>query len=154
MDLARPGRHRGALRRVRDPPLARLLGDLYPPRSADGVDRGSAPRPRMLVPALVLQHALYQRFTYTYFDVHRIYRHVIFNIWVTNPQIAGVRQIAVFTIAWLHGCIGLYLWLRVRRHFHRVAPFLLAVAVLLPATALLGVFQGARQVEAKTHSDP
>ena len=108
----------------------------------------------LLIPVLVLQHALYQRFTYTYFDVHRVYRHVLFNIWVASPQIAGVRQIAVFTIAWLHGCIGLYLWLRVKRHYHRVAPFLLVVAVLLPATALLGVFQGARQVEAKARLDP
>src|SRR5206468_9429785 len=108
----------------------------------------------MLIPVLELQHALYQRFTYTYFDVHRVYRHVLFNIWVASPQIAGVRQIAVFTIAWLHGCIGLYLWLRVKRHYHRVAPFLLVVAVLLPATALLGVFQGARQVEAKARLDP
>jgi adenylate cyclase len=108
----------------------------------------------LLIPLLVLQHALAVRFAYSYFDVHLIYRHVLFNIWMANPQIAGVRQIAVFSIAWLHGCIGLYLWLRVKRHFHSVAPFLLVVAVLLPTTALLGVFQGARQVEEKILLDP
>jgi len=106
-----------------------------------------------LIPLLVLQHALFQRFAYTYFDVHQIYRHVLFNIWVSNPQVAGVRQITLFTVAWLHGCIGLYLWLRVKRHFHLVAPFLLIVAFLLPTVALLGVFQGARQVEAKASTD-
>jgi adenylate cyclase len=107
-----------------------------------------------LIPALVLQHALAQRFAYTYFDVHQIYRHVLYNIWITNPQGAGVRQITVLCVAWLHGCIGLYLWLRVKRHFHRVAPFLLVVAFLLPTVALLGVFQGVRQVEAKARTDP
>ena len=106
------------------------------------------------IPLLVLQHALAVRFAYSYFDVHLIYRHVLTNIWLANPRTAGVRQIAVFGVAWLHGCIGLYLWLRVKRHFHRVAPLLLVVAVLLPATALLGVFQGARQVEAMIHADP
>ncbi len=106
------------------------------------------------IPLLVLQHALAVRFAYSYFDVHLIYRHVLTNIWLANPRTAGVRQIAVFGVAWLHGCIGLYLWLRVKRHFHPVAPFLLIVAVLLPATTLLGVFQGARQVEAMIHADP
>ena len=107
-----------------------------------------------LIPLLVLQHALAQRFAYAYFDVHPTYRNVLYLIWVADPQIAGLKQIALFTVAWLHGCIGLYLWLRVKRHFHLVAPFLLVVAVLLPTTALLGVFQGARQVEAAARADP
>jgi adenylate cyclase len=106
------------------------------------------------IPLLVLQHALGVRFAYSYFDVHLIYRHVLTNIWLANPRTAGIRQIALFSVAWLHACIGIYLWLRVKRHFHRFAPFLLVIAVLLPATALLGVFQGARQVEAMIHSDP
>jgi adenylate cyclase len=107
-----------------------------------------------LIPLLVLQHALAQRFAYTYFDIHPVYRNVLYLYWVADPQIAGLRQITLFGVAWLHGCIGLYLWLRVKRHFHRIAPFLLVVAFLLPTVALLGVFQGARQVEAKTKSDP
>ena len=40
MDLARPDRYRRALRRLRDPPPARLLGALQPPQPADGLDRG------------------------------------------------------------------------------------------------------------------
>jgi adenylate cyclase len=107
-----------------------------------------------LIPVLVLQHVLALRFAYTYFDIHPIYRNVLYNYWVVNPASAGAKQLAVFCIAWLHGCIGLYLWLRVKRHFHLVAPFLLVVAVLLPTTALLGVFHGARQVEAMAKSDP
>lgn len=107
-----------------------------------------------LIPLLVLQHALAQRFAYTYFDIHPVYRNVLYLYWVADPQSAGLRQITLFGVAWLHGCIGLYLWLRVKRHFHRIAPLLLVVAFLLPTVALLGVFQGARQVEAKAKSDP
>jgi adenylate cyclase len=106
------------------------------------------------IPLLVLQHALAQRFAYAYFDVHPIYRNVLYLYWVADPKIAGIRQITLFSIAWLHGCIGLYLWLRVKRHFRRVAPFLLIVAVLLPTTALLGVFQGARHVAEMAQTDP
>ncbi len=106
-----------------------------------------------LIPLLVLQHALGIRFAYTYFDFHRIYRHALFLYWVASPQVAGLKQLALFCVAWLHGCIGLYLWLRVKRHFRRVAPFLLVVAVLLPTTAALGVVQGARQVAEKARTD-
>jgi len=106
------------------------------------------------IPLLVLQHALAERFAYTYFGIHLLYRHTLFLFWVLSPQIAGLKQLALFTVAWLHGCIGLYLWLRIKRHFHRVAPFLLVVAVLLPTTALLGAIQGARRVEAMVHADP
>jgi adenylate cyclase len=108
----------------------------------------------LLIPVLVLQHVLGLRFAYSYFDIHAIYRHALFLYWVADPQIAGAKQLAVFIIAWLHGCIGLHLWLRVKPHYRRVAPLLLVVAVLLPTTALLGVFQGARQVEVKARTDP
>jgi adenylate cyclase len=108
----------------------------------------------LLIPVLVLQHALGLRFAYSYWGIHPIYRHALLLYWVGSPEIAGLKQLALFIVAWLHGCIGIYLWLRVKRHFRRVAPFLLVVAVLLPTTAALGVVQGARQVEAKAHSDP
>jgi adenylate cyclase len=108
----------------------------------------------LLIPVLVLQHVLALRFAYSYFDIHVIYRHALFLYWVAEPQTSGAKQFAVFIIAWLHGCIGLHLWLRVRPLYRRVAPFLLVAAVLLPSVALLGVFQGARQVEVKARTDP
>src|SRR5260370_9313182 len=108
----------------------------------------------LLIPALIVQHAVGQRLSYTLFDIHRVYRNQLYLLWVANPEVAGVRQLAVFIIAWLHGCIGLHLWLRVKPHYRRVAPLLLVVAVLLPTTALLGVFQGALQVEVKARTNP
>ena len=107
----------------------------------------------LTIPVLVLQHALVERASYSFLGIHVFYRHALLNYWVGDPWNAGLRQLALFTVAWLHGCIGLYLWLRLKRGFHRVAPFLLVVAVLLPSVALLGLFQGARQVEAKAKSD-
>jgi adenylate cyclase len=46
------------------------------------------------------------------------------------------------------------LWLRVKAHYRKVAPVLLALAVFVPTMALLGVFQGARQVIEKAQLDP
>jgi len=106
-----------------------------------------------LIPVLVLQHVLALRFAYSYFDIHVIYRHALLLYWVTEPLTSGVKQLAVFFIAWLHGCIGLHLWLRVKPFYRRVAPILLILAVMLPTIALLGLFQGARQVEVKARTD-
>ena len=47
-------------------------------------------------------------------------------------------QFALLIVAWVHGCIGLYFWLRLKRFFARAAPYLLAAAVLVPTLALLG----------------
>ena len=55
-------------------------------------------------------------------------------------------QFVLLTVAWIHGCIGLYFWLRLRPFFRWAAPFLLAVAVLLPPLAMLGVYRGANDV--------
>ena len=107
----------------------------------------------LLIPALIVQHAVGQRLSYTLFDVHRVYRNALYGMFVANPM-GGARQLLVFGIAWLHGCIGLHLWLRVKTHYRRVAPLLLGLAVLLPTIALLGALHGAQQVAEKAQSDP
>ena len=55
-------------------------------------------------------------------------------------------QVAVLVIAWIHGCMGLYFWLRLKPAFGRAAPWLLALAVLVPVLALLGFAQGGRMI--------
>jgi len=48
-------------------------------------------------------------------------------------------------VAWIHGCIGLYFWLRLKPFFKWAAPFLLAIAVLLPPLAMTGTHRGAHE---------
>jgi adenylate cyclase len=69
----------------------------------------------------------------------------LFSYWVGRPQMVAV-QFVLLTVAWTHGCIGLYFWLRLKPFFRWAAPFLLAVAVVLPPLAMLGANQGAREV--------
>jgi adenylate cyclase len=105
------------------------------------------------IPLLIVSHAVQQRLAYTLFDTHRVYRGLLYNYFYANPHL-GVRQLIVFTIAWLHGCLVIHLWLRVKPHYRKVAPVLLALAVLVPTMALLGIYQGARQVIEKAQLDP
>jgi adenylate cyclase len=55
-------------------------------------------------------------------------------------------QFLLLTVAWTHACIGLYFWLRLKPFFKWAAPFLLAVAVLLPPLAMTGTHRGAHEV--------
>ena len=57
-------------------------------------------------------------------------------------------QFTLLTVAWIHACIGLYFWLRLRPWFRWAGPILLAAAVLLPPLSVLGADQGAREVVA------
>jgi adenylate cyclase len=59
---------------------------------------------------------------------------------------------ATLLIAWIHGCIGLYFWLRMKAFYKRAAPLLLAAAVLVPTLAMLGLYQGGRSVVADSGS--
>ena len=106
----------------------------------------------LTIPPLLFQHVVAWRFGYTLYDVHLSYRHALYFYFTLNP-IAGVIQTALFTVAWAHGCIGIYLWLRVKRHFHRIAPALLVIAVVLPTAAQLGIYHGQREVAARIHTD-
>jgi adenylate cyclase len=67
--------------------------------------------------------------------------------WNARPYMEWV-QFALLLVAWTHGCIGLFFWLRLKRFFVRAAPYLLAAAVLMPTLALLGLIQGGREVVA------
>jgi len=73
------------------------------------------------------------------------YATVLLGYWVVRPYMIEV-QFVLLTVAWTHGCIGLYFWLRLKPFFKWASPFLLAVAVLLPPLAMLGANQGAREV--------
>jgi adenylate cyclase len=64
--------------------------------------------------------------------------------WAQRPYMIAV-QFALLTVAWIHGCIGLYFWLRLKPFFKWAAPFLLAIAVLLPPLAMTGTHRGAHE---------
>jgi adenylate cyclase len=97
------------------------------------------------IPFLVAFHVIGARLGQALFHQEKLYPQELYAFWVTNP-LKGLQMTAVLVIAWVHGCIGMYFWLRMKASFKRAAPFLLAAAVLLPTLALLGFYQGGREV--------
>jgi adenylate cyclase len=97
------------------------------------------------IPALVITHIAGVRLGQTLFGHEKLYPQVLFAYSIVWPYKMWL-MLAVMTIAWVHGCIGLYFWLRMKAFYKRAAPFLLAAAVLVPTLAALGLYQGTRNV--------
>ncbi len=97
------------------------------------------------VPALIITHLTGVRLGQTLFGHEKLYPQVFFAFWVAWPPKKWLL-FTVLLISWIHGCIGLYFWLRMKAFFKRAAPFLLAAAVLVPTLAMLGLYQGGRSV--------
>jgi adenylate cyclase len=97
------------------------------------------------IPALIITHIAGVRLGHALFGQEKLYPQVFFAYWIVWPYKMWL-MFAVLLVAWVHGCIGLYFWLRMKAFFQRAAPFLLSAAVLLPTLALLGLYQGGRSV--------
>ena len=97
------------------------------------------------VPALIIAHIIGVRLGQTLYGHEKLYPQVLFVYWIWEPYRIWL-MLAVMTIAWVHGCIGLYFWLRMRAFYKRAAPFLLAAAVLIPTLSMLGFYQSGRMV--------
>jgi adenylate cyclase len=97
------------------------------------------------IPLLALFHIVGARAGQSLFGHEKLYPQELFAFWVGRPG-KGLQIAIVLVVAWVHGCIGLHFWLRMKRFYQRAAPFLLAAAVLVPTLALLGFYQAGREV--------
>lgn len=91
----------------------------------------------LAIPLLLIDHAIGTRYAHERYGVQDDYTYALLNMWVFSPVLT-VKQPLALLVAWGHGCIGLYLWLRFRPWFERAAPWLLAAAVAVPTAALGG----------------
>ena len=89
----------------------------------------------LAIPLLLFPHIVNTRVAATFFGVQDTYAYELARIWpATMP-----RQTMLLLLVWVHGCMGLHYWLRILPGYGRVAPVLLAGAVLLPFAAVTGI---------------
>jgi adenylate cyclase len=103
------------------------------------------------IPALIIAHIAGVRLGQSLFGQEKLYPQVLYAYWVVWPY-RILQMFAVMLIAWIHGCIGLYFWLRMKAFYKRAAPYLLAAVVLVPTLAMLGLYQAGRGVVADSES--
>jgi adenylate cyclase len=106
----------------------------------------------LAIPPLLISHIVGTRIANAWFGSADPYERVVLTLWVLRPE-RGVLQAILILVAWIHGCVGLHFWLRLRPSYPKVAPVLLGAAVLLPALAWLGFAQTGRVLAARSTPD-
>jgi adenylate cyclase len=97
------------------------------------------------IPFLLADHVIGTRISLSLFGTEKGYAEVLLKFWVRSP-ISGALQAALLLIVWIHGCIGVLSWLRLKPFYPRARDALLSFAVMLPVLALLGYYQAGRRI--------
>ena len=105
----------------------------------------------LVLPPLLVAHVIGTRIAWWRFGAEDPYARILLIQWLQAPE-TGVRQAVTLVLAWLHACVGLHYWLRFRPWYRRAAPWLFAVALLLPTLALVGFVAGGREVAARAQT--
>jgi adenylate cyclase len=106
----------------------------------------------LTIPPLLLGHVMASRVAFEAFGRVVTYEPLLLLFWHTAPSL-GLKQACLLVVAWGHGCLGLYFWLRLKQKFQKWSHALAVLAVLLPVLALIGFANGGREV-ARLASDP
>jgi len=97
------------------------------------------------VPLLLAGHVVGTRLAQEMAGTNDSYTYVLLVHFRLAPQYFWLQTAGLFA-AWIHGCIGLHYWLRLKPFYGRIVPFLFALAVLLPVLAWLGYVMAGREV--------
>jgi len=104
------------------------------------------------IPFILTSHVLHTRVADTFYGAdYGYYSSLLYNFYVADPW-AGVLQLTVLVIAWVHAVIGLRFWLRLKPWYERWQPLLFAFALLMPTLAILGYAEGGREVLAMSEN--
>ena len=103
------------------------------------------------LPILIAQHVIAARMPVMFNGADSDYLAVIRAMW-SNNGLLGVKMATAVIVAWMHGCIGIYMAVSYRDWFPRVAPFLFTAAVIVPTLAFSGVFVTGQRLEPRDAS--
>lgn len=103
----------------------------------------------LAIPLFLTLHLLGTRIVHEVFGVTDSYAFVLLATW---PE--AWRQVLLVVLVWSHGCLGLHGWLRLRAWYAAAAPWMLAIALVLPTLALAGYVAGAREMVTLLARDP
>jgi len=99
----------------------------------------------LAIPPLVMLHILGTRFAHEVFGVNDNYSYIFLIFFVFSPG-SGIRQAIALLVVWVHACIGLHFWLRLKPWYQTALPSFYAFAILMPVFALGGFIFAGREV--------
>jgi adenylate cyclase len=106
-----------------------------------------------IVPVLLISHATTARLNGDFNGINLDYQYFLINFFVVAPFALLPRQFVLLFTVWIHGCIGLRMWIRTKAWYGQAAPFLLVTATLIPIFAVLGVVKAGLEVRDAAQRD-
>ncbi len=99
----------------------------------------------LVLPAVLMEHIIGTRGLHIMADVNDTYAYVLGTLWISQPD-KGALQALALVLAWAHGTMGLYFWLRLKPWFPRIVAWLYTVVIVLPVLALVGLADAGREL--------
>ena len=97
------------------------------------------------IPLLLALHIVGTRGAYQIAGTNDNYAYVLLSQWKYLDNAVYWQTLGIVA-TWIHGCFGLYFWLRLKPWFRTAAPLLFAIAILLPVTAWFGYYVAGKEV--------
>ncbi len=97
------------------------------------------------LPPLLMLHVAATALAHDNLGVRDSYAYVLIGLWAQAPDLV-VLQSAALLVAWIHGAIGLFYWLRLKSWFPAWAGALTIAAWLVPLLAWLGFMIAGRDI--------
>ena len=73
----------------------------------------------LAIPFLLADHVIGSRVSFSQFGLDKGYAEELLKFWVRSPM-SGALQATALLIVWIHGCLGLHFWLRLKPFYPRV----------------------------------
>ncbi len=97
----------------------------------------------ILIPLQLIDHVVHASYAEWVYDVEDDMSSIVLMMW-SGPE--ALQQYLLLLAVWIHGCIGLHMWLRLTRWWGRLVPYMIALAALVPALALAGLVTEGRRM--------
>src|SRR5579885_189192 len=101
----------------------------------------------LTIPLLLFQHIFSTRVSAALLGINDNYAREIFTFWVLDP-VRGLEQLTLLVVAWTHGWLGVYHWLKAKPRATVALPMLRLLSLFVPLFAVLGFFDMGREVSA------
>jgi adenylate cyclase len=100
----------------------------------------------LAIPFLMVIHMLATRMAHDVYGLNDNYTYVVFTTFLQSP-ISGYLNVTGLLFVWIHGCIGLYAWARLKSWYKGYWPNIaLVIAAVLPVLAITGFVAAGREI--------
>lgn len=127
--------------------VALALWATFARRSWRGIRRGEVLQILLglVIVPLAIRHVAATRGIAEFWDFNDRYAFVLHSLYVSAGW-DGAVQLVLLLVVWLHGCLGIHFWLRLRPWYPGAQLTLYTLAILIPLAAMLGFVHAGQEV--------